>query len=298
MLILPDLLANPGMDKVRTAVIPAAGLGTRFLPASKAMPKELVPLVDRPAIQWVVEEAVAAGCTTIVLVLGRGKDAIADHFDRAPELEAALEASGKQVLLDEVRRIAEMAEVVAVRQGHPRGLGHAVSVARSVVGDQPFAVLLPDDVFQPNTLLAEMVASTEATGRSTIALMRIEGPEISSKGVAAVEGRRVVGIVEKPAYEDAPSDLAVMGRYVFTPAIFDALERIDAGALGELQLTDAIRLVADEEGVDGLTFEGGYFDTGNHLDWLCSNVELALDHPEMGKPLAQRLAEIVRRRAL
>jgi UTP--glucose-1-phosphate uridylyltransferase len=296
--MLPDLLAKPAMAKVRTAVIPAAGLGTRFLPASKAMPKELVPLVDRPAIQWVVEEAVAAGCTTIVLVLGRGKDAIADHFDRSPELEAALEASGKQLLLDEVRAIADMAEVVVVRQGQPRGLGHAVSVARAVVGDEPFAVLLPDDVFQPNTLLAEMVASTEATGRSTIALMRIEGPDISTKGVAALDGRRVVDIVEKPAYEDAPSDLAVMGRYVFTPAIFGALERIDTGALGELQLTDAIRLVAEEEGVDGHSFVGGYFDTGNHLDWLCSNIELALDHPEIGTAMTERLGEIVRRRKL
>jgi UTP--glucose-1-phosphate uridylyltransferase len=297
--MLPDLLAKPVMAKVRTAVIPAAGLGTRFLPASKAMPKELVPLVDRPAIQWVVEEAVAAGCTTIVLVLGRGKGAIADHFDRAPELEAALEASGKRLLLDEVRAIADLAEVVVVRQGQPRGLGHAVSVARPVVGNEPFAVLLPDDVFQPNTLLAEMVARTESTGRSTLALMRIEGPEISTKGVAALDGgRRVVGIVEKPAYEDAPSDLAVMGRYVFTPAIFDALERIGAGALGELQLTDAIRLVAEGEGVDGFTFEGGYFDTGNHLDWLCANIELALDHPEIGTALARRLAEIVQRRKL
>jgi UTP--glucose-1-phosphate uridylyltransferase len=297
--MLPDLLAKPVMAKVRTAVIPAAGLGTRFLPASKAMPKELVPLVDRPAIQWVVEEAVAAGCTTIVLVLGRGKDAIADHFDRAPELEAALEASGKQLLLDEVRAIADLAEVVVVRQGQPRGLGHAVSVARPVVGNEPFAVLLPDDVFQPNTLLAEMVARTESTGRSTIALMRIEGPEISTKGVAALDGgRRVVGIVEKPAYEDAPSDLAVMGRYVFTPAIFAALDRIGAGALGELQLTDAIRLVAEEEGVDGHTFEGGYFDTGNHLDWLCANIELALDHAQIGTALAGRLAEIVQRRKL
>ncbi len=286
------------MVHVRTAVIPAAGLGTRFLPASKAMPKELAPLVDRPAIQWVVEEAVAAGCTRIVLVVGRGKEALADHFDRAPELEASLEASGKDELLEEVRRIAGMADVILVRQGKPRGLGHAVGVARSVVGDEAFAVMLPDDVFQPNTLLAEMVASTEASGRSTIALMRIDGPDIATKGVAAVDGNRVIDVVEKPAYEDAPSDLALMGRYVFTPGIFDALDRIDDGALGELQLTDAIRLLADEEGVDGHTFEGGYFDTGNHLDWLCANVELALDHPKIGGPLAERLADLVRRRGI
>lgn len=283
---------------VRTAVIPAAGLGTRFLPASKALPKELMPLVDRPAIQWVVEEAVAAGCTRVVMVVGRGKEAIADHFDRAPELEASLLASGKHELLAEVRRLADLADVVLVRQGEPRGLGHAVGVARVAVGDEPFAVLLPDDVFHPSlTALADMVAATEATGRSTIGLMRIAGPDISTKGVAAVLGRRVTDVVEKPRFEDAPSDLAVMGRYVFTPAVFDALDRIGQGALGELQLTDAIRLLAQEEGVDWHEFEGGYFDTGNHLDWLCSNVELALEHPTIGGPLAARLAVLAGRAA-
>ena len=286
------------MASLRTAVIPAAGLGTRFLPASKAVPKEMVTLVDRPAIQWVVEEAVAAGCTRVVMVVGRGKEAIADHFDRAPELEASLAASDKLELLAAVRRLSEMAEVILVRQGEPRGLGHAVGVARSLVGEEPFAVLLPDDVFHPSTLLAEMVASTEATGRSTVAVMRIEGPEISTKGVAVVEGRRVLDVVEKPRFEDAPSDLALMGRYVFTPSVFDALDRIGHGALGELQLTDAIRLLAHEEGVDAQTFEGGYFDTGNHLDWLCSNIELGLGHPTIGGPLAERLADLVRRRRI
>ena len=285
-------------NNVRKAVIPAAGLGTRFLPASKSVPKELVTLVDRPAIQWVVEEAVAAGCTKVVMVVGRGKEAIADHFDRAPELEAALAASGKEALLAEVRRLADLADMVLVRQGQPRGLGHAVAVAQPAVGDEPFAVLLPDDVFSPATGLADMVARTEATGRSTIGLMRIAGPEISTKGVAAVDGWRITDVVEKPALQDAPSDLAVMGRYVFTPTVFDALDRIAAGALGELQLTDAIRLLAQEEGVDGLLFEGGYHDTGNHLDWLCSNIELGLDHPTIGGPLAQRLAELTARRAL
>ena len=284
------------MAKVRTAVIPAAGLGTRFLPASKAVPKELMPLVDRPAIQWVVEEAVAAGCTRVVLVVGRGKEAIADHFDRAPELEASLQASGKVDLLREVRRLADLADVVLVRQGEPRGLGHAVSMARVAVGDEPFAVLLPDDVFSPDIpLLKDMVASTEATGRSTIGLMRIAGPAISTKGVAALDGSRVVDVVEKPAFADAPSDLALMGRYVFTPAIFDAIDRISHGSLGELQLTDAIRLLCQEEGVDAVLVEGGYFDTGNHLDWLCSNVEMALGHPTLGEPMARRLAELVER---
>lgn len=285
--------------KVRTAVIPAAGLGTRFLPASKAVPKELVPLVDRPAIQWVVEEAVAAGCTRVVLVVGRGKDAIADHFDRAPELEASLAASAKDELLEQVLALADLADIVVVRQGEPRGLGHAVAVARPAVGDEPFAVLLPDDIFPPShPFLSHLVASTEATGRSTIGLMRIQGPAITTKGVAALEGRRIVDVVEKPKVEDAPSDLAVMGRYVFAPALFDALDRIESGALGELQLTDAIRLLAGAEGVDAHVYEGPYFDTGNHLDWLCANVELALDHPTIGGPLTARLTEIVRRRGL
>lgn len=285
------------MARVRTAVIPAAGLGTRFLPASKAVPKELMPLVDRPAIQWVVEEAVEAGCTQIVMVVGRGKEAIADHFDRSPELEASLEASGKAWLLEEIQRLAGLADVVLVRQGQPLGLGHAVAQARNVVGNEPFAVLLADDVLHPShTVLADLVASTEATGRSTISLMRIPGPDISSKGVAAMDGERVIDVVEKPKFEDAPSDLAIMGRYVFTPSLFDALDRIGGGALGELQLTDAIRLLAQEEGVDGHVFEGGYFDTGNHLDWLCANMELGLDHPTIGGPLAERITDLARRR--
>ena len=281
---------------VRKAVIPAAGLGTRFLPATKATPKEMLPVVDRPGIQYVVEEAVRAGITDILVISGRSKRSLEDHFDRSVELEHFLGERGKDAQLKEMRAIAEMADVHFVRQGEPKGLGHAVALARHHVGDEPFAVLLPDDVFSPSTVLADLVTGTEASGRSTIALMRIPGPEISTKGVAAVDGWRVTDLVEKPRYEDAPSDLAVMGRYVFTPAVFDALDRIGHGALGELQLTDAMRLLATGEGLDGQLFEGGYFDTGNHLDWLCSNVELALDDPAMGGPLAQRLAEITARR--
>jgi UTP--glucose-1-phosphate uridylyltransferase len=285
---------------VRTAVIPAAGLGTRFLPASKAMPKELVPLVDRPAIQWVVEEAVAAGCTRVVLVVGRGKEAIADHFDRAPELEAALEASGKTALLAEVRRITELAEIILVRQGSPKGLGHAVAVARAAVGpDEPIAVLLPDDIMDPAAnVLGEMVRKAEAAGQSVVALQRIEGPSIATKGVVAIDGERITGVVEKPAYEDAPSDLAVIGRYVFTPAVFDALAGITAGTLGELQLTDAIETLAATEGVLGHVFATRYLDTGNHLDWLTANLELALDDPAMAPALAKTMGRLLAERGL
>jgi UTP--glucose-1-phosphate uridylyltransferase len=286
------------VQPVRTAVIPAAGLGTRFLPASKAVPKELVTLVDRPAIQWVVEEAVAAGCTRIIIVVGRGKEAIADHFDRAPELEMSLEASGKSALLAEVRRIAGMAEIILVRQGAPMGLGHAVAVARSAVGrDEPFAVLLPDDVMDPKAdVLGEMVRTAEATKRSVVALLRVEGPAISTKGVVAMDGELITRLVEKPPFDEAPSDLAVIGRYVFMPEIFDALAGISVGTLGEIQLTDAINVLAASGGVLGHHFETRYLDTGNHLDWLAANLELGLDHPLMGPALLDVMRRLLAER--
>ena len=259
-----------------------------------------MPLVDRPAIQWVVEEAVAAGCTRIVIVVGRNKEAIGDHFDRAPELEMALEASGKTALLDEVRRIASLAEIILVRQGAPMGLGHAVAVARAAVGeDEPFAVLLPDDVMDPAAnVLGDMVAKAEASAQSVIALLQIPGPAIATKGVVAIDGDRITDLVEKPAFEDAPSDLAIIGRYVFTPAVFDALATISAGTLGELQLTDAIHILAKSEGVLGHRFTTRYLDTGNHVDWLTANLELGLDHPAIGPQLANVMVRLVSERGL
>lgn len=290
---------------VRTAVIPAAGLGTRFLPTTKAQPKEMIPLVDKPAIQWVVEEAVRAGIERVIIVTGRGKDAIVDHFDDHPELEAALQASGKSAQLDEVRAITAMADVVAIRQGTPKGLGHAVACARPAVGNEPFCVLLPDDIMHPSSpVLADMLAFTEETGRSIIALKRVFGPGISAYGVVSVDPAsdptrpRLVDLVEKPAYEDAPSDLAVMGRYVFTPAIFDALDDVEPGALGELQLTDGIRRLAEWEPVHGLPFDVGRFDVGNKLDYLLATVELALEHPDLGKAFAEGLTNIVNMKGL
>ena len=277
---------------VRKAVIPAAGLGTRFLPASKAIPKEMVPVVDKPAIQYVVEECVAAGITDILVITARNKSAIEDHFDRSPELESNLEAKGKDDLLKEVRSLAELADVHFVRQREPLGLGHAVSVARRHVGDEPFAVLLGDDLMVDDaTLLRSMISASTSTGHSVIALKRFPPAEISAYGsVRPVGSGRDDGlvefdaIIEKPKPEEAPSDLGVMGRYVFTPGIFDALERITPGAGGELQLTDAIGVLNESEGVLGLPFSEGRYDAGSKLDYLRATVELALARDDLGPP--------------
>src|SRR3954452_4606599 len=244
---------------VTKAVIPAAGLGTRFLPASKAQPKEMLPLVDKPAIQYVVEECVRVGITDILVITGRGKRSLEDHFDRSFELEHELQRSGKEHLLKEMLEIADLAEIHYVRQGEPRGLGHAVSVARHHVGDQPFAVLLGDDIMhETSTVLASMIEAYEQRGGSVIALKEVAPAEISSYGCAAVdpvEGAenlvRLKDIVEKPAPEEAPSNLAVMGRYVFTPDIFDILEDVKPGKGDEIQLTDGIRQLMDSQAVYG-----------------------------------------------
>ena len=275
---------------VRKAVIPAAGLGTRFLPASKAVPKEMITVVDKPAIQYVVEEAVAAGIEDVLIITSRGKESIADHFDRSPELETALDAKGKSDELKDVRGVAELADVHFVRQQEPLGLGHAVSVARRHVGAEPFAVLLGDDLMvDDGSLLRSMIAAHERHACSVIALKRFPPEQISAYGCVRPTGERdglvqFDAIVEKPAPEDAPSDLAVMGRYVFTPAIFDALERVRPGTGGELQLTDAIGLLLadDDEEVLGLPFEEGRYDAGNKLDYLKATVELALVRDDVG----------------
>jgi UTP--glucose-1-phosphate uridylyltransferase len=283
--------------RVRKAVIPAAGLGTRFLPATKAQPKEMLPVVDTPAIQYVVEEAVAAGIDDILIITGRNKRAIEDHFDRNVELELELEAKGKDVELADVRRLADLADIHYVRQGEPLGLGHAVSVARKHVGDEPFVVMLGDDLMDGPGLLGSMIDVHERLGRSVVALMEVPGPEISFYGCAATstgpeEGLvRIEGLVEKPAADEAPSNLAVMGRYLFTPSIFEALERVAPGRGGEIQLTDAIALLLADEEVLGQTFTSGRFDTGNKLDYLKATVELALRRPDLGEPFRAWLKE-------
>jgi UTP--glucose-1-phosphate uridylyltransferase len=293
------------MQPVRKAVITAAGLGTRFLPATKSIPKEMLPVVDRPAIQYVVEEAVQAGLTDILIITGRGKRAVEDHFDRNFELEHYLETTGKHEMLKEVQFASDLADIHYVRQRDPLGLGHAVSVARHHVGDEPFAVLLADDIMVDEAvLLRSMLGAYDRSGCSVVAVEEVSPEEISSYGCVEPDGAATEGvvtirrIVEKPAREVAPSNLAVIGRYVFTPAIFDALDRIVPGAGGELQLTDAIALLLGEENVLGLRCDGGRYDVGQKLDFLRANIELALDRPDLGPALAEWIGELARRRGL
>jgi UTP--glucose-1-phosphate uridylyltransferase len=289
---------------MKKAVIPAAGLGTRFLPATKSQPKEMLPVVDKPSIQYVVEEAVQAGLTDILVITGRGKRAIEDHFDRNFELEYYLEQAGKDDLLKEVQAVNDLADIHYIRQRDPLGLGHAVAVAREHVGTEPFAVLLGDDIMVDDAhLLRSMMEIHEERHCSVIALLEVEREQISAYGSiepASVEGD-VVGvrsIVEKPRPEDAPSNLAVIGRYVFTPAIFDALDRLEPGAGGELQLTDAIGLLLAEEPVYGRRFVHGRYDIGLKIDFLRANLELALERPDLGPELERMLTELMRRRGL
>jgi UTP--glucose-1-phosphate uridylyltransferase len=290
--------------KVRKAVIPAAGLGTRFLPATKAQPKEMLPLLDKPAIQYVVEEAVRAGLTDILIVTGRGKRSIEDHFDRSLELEHFLEAKGKFEELKQVREISDMATVHYIRQKDPLGLGHAVAAAQDHVGEEPFAVLLGDDIIaESNPLLDEMLKVHERYGRSVLAAMEVSRDEISMYGSIQpefVEDRlaRVIGVVEKPSAQEAPSNLAAIGRYVLTPEIFDCIRAVEPGVGGEVQLTDAINLLAQDQAVYAWVFEGGRFDVGNKLDYLKATIELAVDREDIGTDLRTYLADLVQRKKL
>jgi len=290
------------MQKVRKAVFPAAGLGTRFLPATKAMPKEMLPLVDKPIIQYGVEEAMAAGCDQIVIVTGRGKTAIEDHFDVSYELEKLLESKGKNDLLAIVRQISDMIHVAYVRQKEALGLGHAVLMARELVGAEPFAVLLADDVIDADPpCLAQMMRAYEETGCSIIATQEVNGPAISAYGVIEAKpvsgkfnGRlfEVTNLVEKPKPEEAPSNLAVIGRYILTPRIFELLERTPLGAGGELQLTDGLRLLLKEEKLYAYKFEGKRHDTGDKAGFLKATVEFALKREDLGDGLRQWLKEL------
>ncbi|MGH2528258.1 MAG: UTP--glucose-1-phosphate uridylyltransferase GalU [Actinomycetota bacterium] len=290
--------------KVRKAVIPAAGLGTRFLPATKAQPKEMLPIVDKPAIQYVVEEAVRAGVSDILIITGRGKRSIEDHFDRSFELEHFLETKGKFDELKEVREISEMAMIHYIRQRDPLGLGHAILVAEDHVAGEPFAVLLGDDIISERTpLLQEMLKVHERYGRSVIAVQEVARSEIRLYGAIQpefVEERlaRIVSIVEKPAPDDAPSNLAAIGRYILTPEIFDSLRSIAPGKGGEVQLTDAINLLAQEQAVYAYVFDDGRFDVGNKLDYLKATVELAVDRDDVGEGLREYLADLVQRKKI
>jgi UTP--glucose-1-phosphate uridylyltransferase len=295
------------MTRVRKAVIPAAGLGTRFLPATKSSPKEMLPVVDKPAIQYVVEEAVRAGLTDILIITGRNKRAIEDHFDRNFELEHFLDNAGKHDLLKEVQFASDLADIHYVRQRDPLGLGHAVSVARHHVGDEPFAVLLADDLMiDDGALLRSMLDVHELQGRSCIAFSEVSPEEISSYGCVepmpsasgtgpgsedgVIEIRRVV---EKPPRDQAPSNLAIIGRYVFTPEIFTMLDLIVPGRGGELQLTDAIAMLLENESVFGCNCRHGRYDVGQKIDFLRANVEIALDRADLGPAFGEWLRAYV-----
>ncbi|MDH4144564.1 MAG: UTP--glucose-1-phosphate uridylyltransferase GalU [Acidimicrobiia bacterium] len=291
-------------SRVRKAVIPAAGLGTRFLPVTKAVPKEMLPVVDRPAIQYVIEEAAAAGIEDVLLISSPYKKPIEDHFDRAYELERRLRDKGKDAEADELAALSELVAVHSLRQGEPLGLGHAVALGARHVGDEPFAVMLPDDIMvDGGELLRAMISTATETGRSVVALKEFSLAEISSYGcaeVSGVEGNRatITGLVEKPKPDDAPSNLAVMGRYVFTPAIFDELSRVDPGVGGEIQLTDAMDALVRREGMYGQVFVEGRYDIGQKQDFLRATVELALEHPELGADFQLFLADLAKRRLL
>jgi len=285
--------------KVCKAVFPAAGLGTRFLPATKAQPKEMLPLVDKPIIQYGVEEALAAGCNQIIIITGRGKQSIEDHFDVSYELEKMLEERGKSDLLKTVRQISDMIYVAYVRQKEALGLGHAVLTARELVGNEPFAVLLADDVIDaPIPCLKQMVSVFEETQCSVIAAQVVDGEAISAYGVLDLkpadgrfDGRlfEVKSMVEKPARKDAPSNLAIIGRYILTPTIFQMLSETQTGSGGEIQLTDGMKLLLKKEKMYAYVFEGKRHDTGDKLGFLKATVELALKRDDLGGPLRQYL---------
>ena len=282
---------------VRKAVIPAAGLGTRFLPATKATPKEMLPVVDKPAIQYVVEEAARAGLDDVLMVTGRNKKPLEDHFDRVVELEQSLADKGQQDKLALVQQASDIATIHFVRQGDPMGLGHAVLAAAPHVGDEPFAVLLGDDLIDPrDPLLEPMIALQRKEGGSVVALMEVPRDQVSLYGCAAVtdvEGDvvRITGLVEKPSVEEAPSNLAVIGRYVLSPAVFDVLRRTPPGRGGEIQLTDALQELTSSEPVHGLIFRGRRYDTGDRFDYLKAVVRLAAERDDLGPPLLAWLRE-------
>jgi UTP--glucose-1-phosphate uridylyltransferase len=286
--------------KVRKAVFPAAGLGTRFLPATKSVPKEMLSLVDKPIIQYGVEEALAAGVEQIIIVTGRGKSAIEDHFDVSFELEATLERRGKKELLAVTRNVSNMVELSYVRQKEARGLGHAVLMARDLIGDEPFAVILPDDVIDaPTPCLKQMIDVFDEYHGSVLATQIVEGPAISAYGV--LDGTQlaknprimdVKGMVEKPKPAEAPSKNAIIGRYILTPKIFELLEKTPPGAGGELQLTDGIKALLATEKVYGYTFDGIRHDAGDKLGMLKATVDFALKREDLGSPFREYLKSL------
>jgi UTP--glucose-1-phosphate uridylyltransferase len=285
-------------QRVRKAVFPAAGLGTRFLPATKASPKEMLPLVDKPLIQYVVEEAVASGIESVIIVTGRGKSAIEDHFDVSFELEALLRDRGKEADLKSVRAISDLAQVSYVRQSEALGLGHAILQARRMVGDEPFAVMLSDDIIDSKTpALRQLLDVYEKYDAPVLATMQVAGEAISRFGVLDVDEvedgvYRIKDMVEKPPAAKAPSDLAIIGRYVLTPDIFDEIEKTTPGAIGEIQITDAMRALLKKRDFYAVRFEGTRYDAGDKLGFLIATVEFALKHSELAPEFRQYLKSL------
>lgn len=285
-------------QKVRKAVFPAAGLGTRFLPATKASPKEMLPLVDKPLIQYVVEEAVASGVESVIIVTGRGKAAIEDHFDVSFELEKLLEERGKEAELKAMRAISDIARVSYVRQREALGLGHAVLQARDLVGDEPFAVMLSDDIIDSETpALRQLLDVYEKYDAPVVAVFQVAGEAISRFGV--IDGEeveegvyKIKDMVEKPAFAEAPSDLAIIGRYVLTPDIFDEIEKTRPGAIGEIQITDAMRSLLKKRPFYAVRFKGTRYDAGDKLGFLIATVELALKHEELAPEFRKYLKSV------
>jgi len=291
------------MQKIRKAVIPVAGLGTRFLPATKAQPKEMLPLVDKPVIQYVVEEAIHAGIENIILVTGRGKQAIENHFDVAYELEDALRSRGRTAALEQVQSITRLGEFAYVRQGEPLGLGHAVLCAHHTVGDEPFALLLGDDVFdEADPALGALIAAFAATGKSVVGVQEVPPAHVSRYGIVNPPGPEpatwweVDRIVEKPSPGLAPSRWAVVGRYVLTPDVFDYLRKLQPGVGGEYQLTDALAAMAAHGNLVAAPIPARRFDTGDKLDYLKANVEFGLKRADLGAPFLAYLKELVANR--
>jgi len=283
---------------VRKAVIPAAGLGTRFLPASKAVPKEMLPIVDKPVIQYIIEGAVASGIEEVVLVTASAKRAIEDHFDRFFELEYRLEAAGKHDLLEETRRVAEMAKFIMVRQGSPLGNGHAVLLAKEVVGDEPFAMLWGDDmVLGDPPFVRQLIDAYERTGGSVVGVISVPPEEATKYGVIEVAERlddrlvRASRIVEKPPRDEVPSNLAAVAGYLLTPDIFEYLEQTSAGQGGEIWLADGVQKIAAKGNLYALEFEGRRYDAGNKLEFLQATFDLALERPDLGPPLRAYIEE-------
>lgn len=284
--------------KVRKAIIPAAGLGTRFLPATKAQPKEMLPIVDKPTLQYIIEEAVESGIEEILIITGRNKKSIEDHFDKSIELEIELETKGKYDLLDEVRKISDMVNIHYIRQKEPKGLGHAIHCAKSFIGNEPFAVLLGDDiVYAERPCLKQMIEAYDEYKTSILGVQEVAQEDVCKYGIVDgmhIEGRiyRVKGLEEKPTIEDAPSNIAILGRYIISPAIFEILEHTQPGKGGEIQLTDALKELAQREAMYAYSFEGRRYDVGDKQGYLEATVEFALRRPDLRDEFLKYLIKI------